>query len=584
MDEKKRTKLLAGILAGVVAAYWGHGVITDTVFGPISKAQQNVTSAEKALDDLTTKEIRLGVDRRDLKDWRDISLPEDTLTAQRLYREWIEILAQECAFGALSVEPASKSTQRDRFLTVSVDVKAETDLAGLSRFLYLFDQAALLHRITTLKIDSTGSQGNPRLNVSFVAEGMSVARSGERAELFSRTALMDDVPESATALNVASAKEFPSSPPFMVRINRELMNVTSVNETAWTVQRGLSETKPAAHAKNAVVELLPFLWDRRERSFEKYQAFLAASPFALPAPPKTWTPRVIGLADQSIKPGQELRLKAKADGFNPALGEPKFQLGESAAGMAIDEQTGELVWKTAEDQAVGKYIATVLMVQPEKPETTIQAKVTVTVAIPNAAPELQLPESAVVILGQEFALTPKATDDGGADQLKFSLAPGAPEGLAIDSKTGELKWTPTIAFMPGDYDATVMVSDSAAEPKSASKKIRLSVRDDSAVLTQLTGCTSKDGVWQAWFRNKGTGEIQLLEVGEHLKVAEIDAEIVSIEDREVRMRDEKGLWSLKLTSRGSVRDRTLVEPAPATAAPNEKPAAESADEQPAPAE
>lgn len=583
MDDAKRKKLLLAIFGGVIVVYWGSGFVSDKVFAPIEKARLSVVNAESRLDKLTTDEIRLGVDRRDLKDWRDISLPEDQLTAQRLYREWIEILAQQCAFSGLSVEPGSKNSQTGRFHSVSVDVKGETDLAGLSRFLYLFDQAAMLHRVTQLKIESSGSQGNPRLAISLTAEGMSVVRSGDRLELFSRTALSDDVTESATTLTVQKPELFPKEGPFLARINRELLQVKSVAGNVWTVERASNGTKSAVHLKDAVVELLPVQWDRRERSFDRYQAFLAAQPFALPAPPKTWAPRVTGLTDQSIKPGEEVRLTAKGDGFNPEFGQPTFALSESVEGMKIDEESGELVWKTPDNQPVGKYIATVLMVQPQKPEAKVQAKVTVTVAIPNVAPVLELPTSAIVVLGQEFSLTPKATDDGPADKLTYSLGVGAPVGLVIDPKTGELKWTPPISFTPGEYDTTVKVTDSGTEAKSASAKITLNVKDDAAMLTQLTGCTSKDGLWQAWFRNKGTGDVQLLKIGERLKVAEIDAEVVSIEDREVRLRDEKGLWSLKLTNRGSVRDRTLVEPAVVPAATPEAAAPAATPDPAAPA-
>ncbi len=59
------------------------------------------------------------------------------------------------------------------------------------------------------------------------------------------------------------------------------------------------------------------------------------------------------------------------------------------------------------------------------------------------------------MLGQPFTMKLEATDDGPVEQLKWSLGSGAPEGLAIDEKSGELKWHPAATFRPGEYEAEV---------------------------------------------------------------------------------------------------------------------------------
>ena len=56
-----------------------------------------------------------------------------------------------------------------------------------------------------------------------------------------------------------------------------------------------------------------------------------------------------------------------------------------------------------------------------------------------------------------------ATDvDVPADTLTFSLV-NAPAGATIGSATGAFSWTPTVATDPGDYSATICVSDGALE-------------------------------------------------------------------------------------------------------------------------
>ncbi len=114
------------------------------------------------------------------------------------------------------------------------------------------------------------------------------------------------------------------------------------------------------------------------------------------------------------------------------------------------------------------------------------------------------------------------------------------------------------------------VTDSAPEAKTGTLKVRFNVRDDSASLTLLTGAVSKDGTWYAWFRNKGTGENQQLKLGDHLKVDEIDAEIVRIDNRFVELTDAGGLWKLDLGN--NLRQRRNIQP-PAEATPVSAPAA-----------
>jgi len=139
------------------------------------------------------------------------------------------------------------------------------------------------------------------------------------------------------------------------------------------------------------------------------------------------------------------------------------------------------------------------------------------------------------------------------------LGGGAPEGLSIDAVTGQLKWTPARTFTPGKYDVEVKVTDSGEEPKSASQKIALDVQDDNAALTLLSAAVSKDDVWYAWFRNKGTGKTDRLKVGEKLSVSEINAEIVAVTNRFVTLKDQEGLWKLQLGD--TLRERKLTEPA-----------------------
>lgn len=570
MNDQKRTKILAGGLAAVILVFVLRTRVDNWLRGPIRALQNEIAAAERSAENLQAEEIRLEVAKRNLEDWKGVSLPPDVDDAQRLYREWIQMLAEECGFSRIDVIPASKSTQKE-FSTVAVEVRrAETDLQGLTKFLFLFDQADLMHRISAMTIDCDSPKGNPRLQISLTAEGMSVAGTEDHQELLARTSLTTAIKNSDTEL-VAAAGDFfpvPENPDefesFLIRIDRELLKVIAITEAGWKVDRGVEGTTAADHNANSVIELFPVAWDRREKSLEQYAALVNASPFVIPAPPKKYTPRISGVSNKTIKPGEEVRFTVKAEGIDPELGDAAFALHNAAEGMTIDPSSGEFHWAPGADLATGEYTAVVLMTQKKAADVTLESSLKVTIARPNTEPRVTLPASAIVVLGREFVTTAAASDDNPTDTLTFSLGGGSPEGLTVDSKTGQIKWTPPRTFTPGRYDVEIRVSDNGEEPKSASAKITLDVQDDFADLTLLSGIVGKDGVLHAWFRNKATNKINPLKVGETLVVSEISADIVTVTDRYVTMKDAAGIWKLKLGD--GVRQRQLIEPAQQQAA------------------
>lgn len=582
MDEQKRTKILAGILVAVLCFM---AIRPDkALVEPVRDAEQNRDNAQSEFDREEIKHMQLLVARENISRGRATSLPYSISDAQRLYQSWITNLAEQCRFAQLQVSPGRTEYRRNQYLTVNVDIEAETDLDGLCRFLYLVDQADLMHRISSLDINSTGSQSNPRMEITLSAQGMSVAGSPNRSEIFPRTHTSSAVDQDSTELTVNDLDGFPKKTPFLAQIGREMVNVTGINGSTWTVERGQQGTDALQHAADENVQLFPVPVVRQSSDYEDYKELIAASPFTKPKPPREYRPRIASIMDRTIEPGETVTMTARAEDINRDIGAPEFALEDAAEGMAIDAESGELTWAPAEDLKPDTYTGTVVLTQKNNADLRVEKKFSISIKVPNDAPGLTVRDSAIVILGQEFKMEASAEDDGPPEQLKFSFEGDVPEGLAIDEASGLMTWSPPKTFTPGEHTVTVKVTDSGSPAKSATSEVKLKVEDDHAILTRFTGSVALDGVPSAYFRNLGTNDRPVLKIGDRVVVSEIDAKVTEISSRHVLLADARGIWKLNLGA--NLRERELVEPAeePETEKPEaeQESKAEAYDKDPAP--
>ncbi|MCP4857707.1 MAG: cadherin repeat domain-containing protein [Fuerstiella sp.] len=563
MDDKQRTKVLAAVLAGVVALGVLRPLVDNVVMGPVRDAQRKLDNATAEFDREELKQMQLMVAKEHISQGRAASLPPQISDAQWLYQIWITKLAQQCKFAQLDVNPGRTDNRRNQYLTVNVDVEAETDLEGLSRFLYLFEQAGLMHRIASLEIESTGSQGNPRMEILLTAEGMSVVGCPDSNDVFTRAELPLPLSATDTELTVASAKGFPTKAPFLAQVGKEMVKVTAIDSEdnrKWTVERGQEGTIAATHPDDESVQLFPVAFGRRNVSFSDYDNFLNSSPFAKPTPPRVYKPRIASVVDKTIAPGESIEMTARAEDINEDIGAPVFALENAVDGMTINSESGELEWTTGEDIEPQTYEGTVILTQNNNEDLRVEKTFAIDVKLPNDAPEITLPADAIAVLGREFILTVAAQDDGPMGNLKYSLEGDEnPEGMAFGEDGNILKWTAPRTFSPGEYPVKVKVTDGGEPAMSAVGTLTLKVTDDTAALTRFTGAVGLDGRLVAWFWNQAENKKPELQVGDWIVAADIDAELVEIAKRHIMMKDAEGIWKLSLGQ--NLRERVLTEPA-----------------------
>lgn len=181
---QKREKILALMAAAVVLLFLGGPEIKSLLIGPIQERHDQLNILDQQLSTATEKAARVTQAAQTWKDWQARSLPGDPLNAQRLYQVWLTDLAQEVGFSELEVTPGRRASRSGVYTVVQVAVEGKATIEQLARFLFEFDRANLAHRIATLTMETAQHRGNPPLDVTLSAEGLSLNGVADREELF----------------------------------------------------------------------------------------------------------------------------------------------------------------------------------------------------------------------------------------------------------------------------------------------------------------------------------------------------------------------------------------------------------------
>ncbi len=145
-----------------------------------------------------------------------------------------------------------------------------------------------------------------------------------------------------------------------------------------------------------------------------------------------------------------------------------FTLGNGApTGASINPVTGVFTWTPTEGQGSGLYPISIVVtdssLDPINPHLVDSETITVRVNEVNVAPVLAGIGNKTVNELSLLAFTVGVTDvDLPANTLTFTLAPGAPPGATVNPATGAFSWTPTEAEGPGNYQITVLVTDTGS--------------------------------------------------------------------------------------------------------------------------
>lgn len=98
---------------------------------------------------------------------------------------------------------------------------------------------------------------------------------------------------------------------------------------------------------------------------------------------------------------------------------------------------------------------------------------------------------ASVFEGEEFVWLPAVLNADGVEGLSFALSDERPEGMEIDPTTGAIRWTPTEAQAPGEYQFQLeMTSEASPQHKSTAKVLCIArERNQAPVLESIPSQT-----------------------------------------------------------------------------------------------
>ena len=138
--------------------------------------------------------------------------------------------------------------------------------------------------------------------------------------------------------------------------------------------------------------------------------------------------------------------------------------------------TGAFAWTPTEAQGPGIYDVTVRVTDLGTPALDDYETITVSVLESNLPPTLSAISSKTVYAGDTLSFTNTATDaDLPANELTFSLDPGAPADALVETNTGVFSWTPPIDFPTSTNLITMRVTDDSSPQFSNTKTFSVKV-------------------------------------------------------------------------------------------------------------
>ena len=531
---KRNEKILVGALLAGLAAWQGSGWISSTVFEPFQKRGEDLATLRKSVKDKEDQLLNLSRSRKSLKEWQSTSLPPDpgkpkqptALNAQRLYTQWLTDLGQLCGVEYLKVTPGGITQKGNVYLSVLVRLEGEVRYEQLISFLDFFYRTNLLHRIATLQVATKVFEGDPGLRISLEAEGLVLLDAPSRRTLFPETALAESLTENGTTLQVTDLEGFPNQAGFRIQVKNEFLVVTAMDGKNWTVERAVERTQSAAYSEDATIELVKMNSERFGRTLEEFQQMIATNIFVKPAPP--YKMKLAPLSEKAFARGKSNDFTIAAQGYDTTKGKPEFAIvGSAPTGLKLDK-SGKVTWRPGDDVAAGRYPVQFEVRHASAPHGSLAGTFTVRLR-DSKTPRLAPSTPPKVYLNREWTYLPAlVATDPSPTRFTWKLGDKSPEGLSINEKSGELKWTPGDSVEIGETPVSIVATDSDSPPQSTTFALKLDIHDDAAQFTRLVGTLADGDKKRGFLIDQSTDKKTVLHEGDAFAISDLSGKIKQI--------------------------------------------------------
>ena len=179
---QKREKILAGLLLGFLFLWQIRPTLYNMFIEPIDSRNSDIRLLSKSISASEDKEFELIQAKAKLNRAKFRSFPPNPLTAQRMYQSWLTDLSADVGFIDPKIVPENRSARSNTYVAIDVRVETKAKFEQLAKFLFLFYESGLLHKIQSLNVTSPAHVGNPVLDIEFVAQGLSLPDASVREE------------------------------------------------------------------------------------------------------------------------------------------------------------------------------------------------------------------------------------------------------------------------------------------------------------------------------------------------------------------------------------------------------------------
>jgi hypothetical protein len=195
------------------------------------------------------------------------------------------------------------------------------------------------------------------------------------------------------------------------------------------------------------------------------------------------------IADRVIKEGQTLDIQPVATDIDGD--ELLFSLSTNAPpGVVLNPFSGRITWQTTGNSGPATYPFTLQVLDNGSPRLGVTRTFRVSVSDENSAPVITPIADRTINEGQLLSFSAQANDfDIPAQAITFSLAPGAPTGVTVDS-TGLFEWRPADYQGGITYSLGVIATDNGAPSLSSTQTFKITVRDTRSDLVLAGGVTN----------------------------------------------------------------------------------------------